>query len=157
MKTNFVLTITLGALFGFCVAQETNQQPIPNVPEQTQKQALQGTWIAQSIETSGNQVPPEDSKRLRFTFKGDHLLISGNTSFNKEEDCTYKVDATKSPKQLEFTPPKEEKPVLGIYEVSGDDLKICFRHASSADGRPTEFRTVKDSNLVLVVFKRVTP
>jgi uncharacterized protein (TIGR03067 family) len=61
------------------------------------------------------------------------------------------------PKQLDFTPPKEKKPILGIYEVTGDELKVCLRHASSSEGRPTEFVSKADSKLVLIVFKRQKP
>ena len=115
---------------------------------------MQGVWNAQTIEKDGTKVPAEAAKRMRFTFQVDLLLITGNTASEKEVGSPYKVDSTKSPKQFEFTPPDETKPILGIYELTEDELKVCMRHASSDKGRPTEFKTTAESDLILVVFKR---
>lgn len=103
------------------------------------KNPLEGVWVAQSIEADSKPAPAESVKRMRFTFKGDKVLVRGNFNDDREEEGAYKADFKQSPKHLEFTLPKAEKPILGIYEVDGDELKICLRHASSSDGRPTEF------------------
>jgi uncharacterized protein (TIGR03067 family) len=118
------------------------------------KDALQGVWVAQSMESDGKAVPEEARKRMRFTFKGDKLIIRGNDDSDREQDCTYKIDATKSPKQLDITTTKDRTPLLAIYEVKGDELKVCVRHASSDEGRPTGFATKADTRLVLIVFKK---
>jgi uncharacterized protein (TIGR03067 family) len=44
------------------------------------------------------------------------------------------------------------KTLLAIYELEGDDLKICF--VESTKDRPTEFSADKDSGRVLHVYKR---
>ncbi len=106
------------------------------------------------MEADGKPVPAEAVKRMRWTFKGDKLLIAGNLADGREEECAYKVDPTQSPKHLDFTTPTETKAILAIYEVKGDELKICVRHASSADGRPTEFAARPGSKLVLMVLKK---
>jgi uncharacterized protein (TIGR03067 family) len=121
------------------------------------KASLQGVWIAKSMEADGKPAPAEEVKRMRFTFKGDKLLVRGNFDNDREEECSYEIDATKSPKHLDFTPPKEEKPILGIYAVKGDELKLCLRHGNSSGGRPTEFSTKPESDLILMVFKRAKP
>ncbi len=118
------------------------------------KNPLQGAWIAQSMESDGKAAPAEAVKRVRFTFKGDKLLIKGNFDDNSEVECMFKIDPKQSPKHLDFTPPKEQKPILGIYEVKEGELTVCLRHASSSDGRPTEFATKADSKLILIVFKK---
>src|SRR5207247_1473634 len=122
-----------------------------------EKDALQGVWVAQHMESDGKPAAPGAVKRMRFTFRGEKLLVRGNFDDDREEECTYKVDPRPSPKQLDFTPPKEGKPILGIYEVKGDELKVCLRHASSSEGRPTEFATKPDSKSILIVFKRQKP
>ena len=109
------------------------------------------------MEADGKAAPPEDVERMRFTFKGDKLLLRGNFANDMEEDCSFAVDTTKTPHQLDFTPPNEKKPIVGIYEVKGAELKVCLRHASSPDGRPTTFATKPDSNLVLIILKRQDP
>lgn len=123
----------------------------------TPSDPLQGTWVAQSMEADGKAAPEDAVKRVRFVFKGDKLFVKGNFSDDREEECPYTVDAKKSPRQLDFTPPKEAKPLQGIYEVKGEELKVCLRHASSDAGRPTEFATKADSKLILIVFKKQKP
>ncbi len=120
-------------------------------------QPLEGVWIGQSMEADGKAAPIEVAKRMRLTFNGDKLLFRGNFDDDREEECTYKVDVKQSPKHLEFTPPNEKKPILGIFEVKGDELKICMRHASSDKGRPTEFATKEGSQLILLVLRKQKP
>jgi uncharacterized protein (TIGR03067 family) len=119
--------------------------------------SLQGVWVAQSMESDGNAAPKKAVERMRFTFKEDKLLVKGNFDDDREESCGYKIDATKSPKHLDFTPPKEEKPILAIYEINSDQLKLCLRHGGSSGGRPSDFSTKRNSGLVLIVFKRQKP
>jgi uncharacterized protein (TIGR03067 family) len=121
------------------------------------KDPLQGVWIAQSMESDGKAAPAAAVKKMRFTFKGDKLLVRGNFEDDSEETCAYKVDPKKTPKHLDFSPPKEKKPILAIYAMKGDELKICLRHGKSSKGRPTEFATKPDSDLVLIVFKKQKP
>lgn len=121
------------------------------------KDALQGVWVAQSMEADGQAAPAETVKRMRFTFKGDKLFIKGNFEDGREEECACKIDAKQTPNHLDFRPPKEKKPILGIYEVKENDLKVCLRHASSSAGRPTAFATKAGSKLVLIVFKKQKP
>jgi uncharacterized protein (TIGR03067 family) len=121
------------------------------------KDSLQGVWMGESMESDGNQAPKEAVDRMRFTFKKNELLVKGNFQDDREERCSYKIDGTKSPKQLDFTPPKAEKPILAIYELKGDKLRIRLRHGGSFGGRPTEFSAKRDSGMVLIVFKRKKP
>lgn len=118
---------------------------------------IQGVWIAQSMEADGKPAPAEAIRRMQFHFQGSKLLIRGNSDNDQEEECDYKIDPKQSPHHLDFTPPKANKPILAIYDVKGDEMKICMRHASSADGRPTEFATKADSKLVLIVFTKQKP
>jgi uncharacterized protein (TIGR03067 family) len=118
------------------------------------RDALQGVWQAQTLESDGKPAPAEAAKRMRFTFKGDKLLIKGNFADDREEECKYTIDVKATPKQLDFTTPDGKKKILAIYEIKNDEMKVCMRHAESKSGRPTEFATKADSKLVLVVFKR---
>jgi uncharacterized protein (TIGR03067 family) len=126
---------------------------------QDDAKAIQGVWVAASMEANGKPAPAEAVKVMRFTFKADTLLIRGNFRDEREEEFTFKLDAASSPKHLDIIPADKDKEkgqvtILGIYELKGDDLKVCIRHAKSDKGRPAEFATTPDSELVLVVFKR---
>jgi uncharacterized protein (TIGR03067 family) len=117
------------------------------------KASLQGVWNAKSMDVDGKPGPVEAVKRMRFTFKDDKLLVRGNHNDDSEQECRYEIDATKSPKHFDFTQ-ADKQHVSGIYEINGDELRVCLRHASSSDGRPADFSTKPQSKLILLVFKR---
>ena len=121
------------------------------------KGALQGVWVGTSMQSNGKDIPAEALKWIRFTFKGDTLLIRGNFSDEREMACTYKIDPEQSPKHLDVTSDEHAVAILGIYETKGDELKICMRKESSDKGRPTEFVSTPDSDLVLVVLAKQKP
>jgi len=116
--------------------------------------SLEGVWVATDMTADGKPAPADAVKRMRFTFKADKLLVRGNFDNDVEEECGYRIDAAKSPKQLDIQPPKEKQPILAIYDLKGDQLQLCLRHGGSSGGRPTEFASKPDSGLVLLVFKR---
>ncbi|MGC4002489.1 MAG: TIGR03067 domain-containing protein [Pirellulales bacterium] len=130
---------------------------IPTRAADDDKSPLQGVWVGQSLITDGTPAPEADAQRMRFTFQKETLLLRGNFKDDNEAECTYTIDPKQSPKQLDFTPPKEKAPILCIYEISGDTLKLCIRHANNNGPRPKEFVSTKDSPAVLVVLKRQTP
>jgi uncharacterized protein (TIGR03067 family) len=116
--------------------------------------ALEGVWIGQSMEVDGKAMPAEVAAKMTFKFQGNKLFITGNTKDGREDEGTFKADSKKSPKQIDVSPRKDDKTVAGIYEIKGDELKICLRHSSSAEGRPTEFATKADAKLILLVLKK---
>jgi uncharacterized protein (TIGR03067 family) len=119
------------------------------------KDELQGVWIATSMEINGNAAPAKEVEATRFTFKGQKLLYRHSKDAGKEEEGTFKVDPKKSPKQLDIT--TKNKTLHGIYEVKGDELKLCFENGGKAENRPKKFATNKEEELVLIVFKRQKP
>jgi uncharacterized protein (TIGR03067 family) len=78
------------------------------------KKPLQGVWIAQSVEADGKPAPAEAVKSMRMPFKGEKLFLVGNSPDGREDECVYTVDPAKSPKHLDFTPPKEKKAILAL-------------------------------------------
>ena len=143
----------------FFIATAPSRSRAEEAPNEASTAAPLGVWVAQSMEADGQKVPEEVVKRMRFTFKADKLLIKGNSKKqdDSEQECVYTVDAKQTPMHLDFTPPNQDKPVLAIYEVKDDELKICIRHASSKDGRPEKFETKAGAKLVLFVFKKQKP
>ncbi|MBI3821621.1 MAG: TIGR03067 domain-containing protein [Planctomycetes bacterium] len=120
------------------------------------KKELQGTWIARSVQRDGKTFTNEEATNFRFMFHGDKLIIRGNSPQepDKETECSYRIDAKQAPKHLEFTPANTKKAILGIYEVKGDELRICVLHQDSTEGRPTSFATKEGSKLFLIVLKK---
>ena len=114
--------------------------------------SLQGVWNAQSMEVEGKPGPAEALKHLRFTFDGKMLLVRGNHGDEREEQCQYKIDSTKTPKELDVTPVQEQMKLQGIFDLQGDVMTVCVRRGGG--GRPTSFDTTTGQGLVKIIFKK---
>ena len=96
---------------------------------------LEGTWHVLSLEVDGMKIPKE-------TIKESKLIIKGKEFTMKEKIATYKgtfsIDTS-----------------LGIYELDGDDLKLCL--SVTTKERPTEFSAKPKSGHGFEVLKREKP
>jgi uncharacterized protein (TIGR03067 family) len=112
---------------------------------------LQGTWKVQSFEASdGGGPPPDEVGKIRFTFAKDTLTIDVG---DMKHTAKYKTDAGKKPGHIDVIPedgPEAGKTLAGIYELSGDTLKLCVSHSTT---RPTEF-AAKGERVIYTVLKR---
>ncbi|MGO9924135.1 MAG: TIGR03067 domain-containing protein [Isosphaeraceae bacterium] len=114
---------------------------------------FQGTWTFESIETGGKEIPAAEFKGITVTFEGDKYAVKKGDEVI--EAATQKLDPSKSPKTLDATVtegPNQGAVILGIYEISGDTLKVCFDPEGKK--RPMQFKTASGSQ-TLVVHKRV--
>jgi uncharacterized protein (TIGR03067 family) len=120
----------------------------------TDLEKMQGRWAITAAESNGKRDPEENLKGLTVTFegnrytvrKGDKVLQSG----------TQKLDPTKTPRQVDITAAGDggkSATRLGIYELKGDTLRVCF--AAPGKERPREFKTTPDSGRYLNVAKRL--
>jgi uncharacterized protein (TIGR03067 family) len=114
---------------------------------------LQGGWSMVLLFVNGEETPADEAK-------GGELLIEDDVYRSKlgatAEASTFKVDATKQPKAVDFTYTSgflKGKTVKGIYKIEGDDLTVC-RGVNPETDRPAEFAAPADSGLLLVVWKR---
>jgi len=115
---------------------------------------FQGTWTFASLEEGGKVVPPAALKGNTFIFEGDKYTIKNGDAV--VQVATLKLDPSKSPKTFDVTAtvgPQEVVISLGIYEISGDTLKLCYVEVGKK--RPTEFKTAVGSQTTLAVLKRV--
>lgn len=115
-------------------------------------QTLQGTWNFVALEVDGAQIPEGMLNGSNITIKGDNFKsISGGVTY----EGTIKIDASKTPKTLDliFTEgPEKGKTAPGIYELGGDNWKICL--SLGASSRPTEFATKPGTGHALETLKR---
>ena len=69
--------------------------------------------------------------------------------------CDFKIDPGKEPKQIDITLHlnRGDVTVLGIYEIKGDTLKVCYFHSKTGK-RPADFSTKDDPNVAHIVLTR---
>jgi uncharacterized protein (TIGR03067 family) len=123
-----------------------------------EKEKLQGTWKAATVEERGQTKEDKDDHHLIFSGdefsikRGDQTIIKGK----------FKLDPSKNPKliYMEITEaPKEEhkgKTAPGIYALDGDTLKWCANEPGSTD-RPKEFSGPAGTKQMFVTLKRDKP
>jgi len=115
---------------------------------------FQGTWTFESSEADGKELPAGDLKGLVLTFEGDkHTVKKGNEVV---QAGTQKLDPSKSPKAIDVTMTEgadKGAVMLGIYEINGDTLKVCFNAAGKK--RPTQFKSTPGSETFVNVHKRL--
>jgi uncharacterized protein (TIGR03067 family) len=112
---------------------------------------LQGTWTVVSAELDGNKLP-QDQAKGELVFKGDKYSYSAG---GETGEGTYKIDPSKKPKTMDAVPadgPFKGQTVEEIYEVEGDELKICL--ATPGTKRPTDFTAAAGSNRMSFTYKR---
>ena len=114
---------------------------------------FQGAWTFKSIQAGGKDEPPAEFKRITVTFEGDKYTVrQGNEVI---QVAKHKLDPSKSPKTVDVTVVEGENKgtvLCGIYEISGDTLKVCFDPKGKK--RPTEFKTAPGTETTLFVYKR---
>ncbi len=109
---------------------------------------LQGTWQARSLMKGGKEMPEAEVKSIKMTFAADKVSIHKGDGVSK--DGTYKLDATKKPREIDIT--IGDKTGLGIYQLEGNTLTLCLTEGEGA--RPSEFKSEPGTRQVLVVLKR---
>jgi RNA polymerase sigma-70 factor (ECF subfamily) len=116
---------------------------IPRDRPKSDREALQGTWVAVSAERNGAIMSREEVRRWgRLTFAGDRADRQGS----ERREGTYMIDPDRKPAEIDlFT---QLNPWKGIYELKGSTLKLAIKFG---DERPTEFDS-RDG--LLIVFEK---
>ena len=124
----------------------------PDIERELKK--FQGTWTFESSQAGGQELPTGELKGLILTFEGlKHTVKKGDDVI---QVGTQKLDPSKSPKTIDVTiaeGPNKGTVMLGIYEIDGDTLKVCFDPQGKK--RPTEFKSAPGSENFVNVHKRV--
>jgi uncharacterized protein (TIGR03067 family) len=110
---------------------------------------FQGTWTFESVETGGKEIPAEEFKGVTITFEGARYTVKKGAEVIQV--ATQKLDASKSPKTIDVTVaegPNKGTVIPGIYEISGDTLRVCFDPEGKK--RPTEFKAASGSQTLVV-------
>ena len=114
------------------------------VPAKVSPGVLDGVWVPEHCEYQGkDELDPKLKEALRLSIeKGEHKLYFLTDPVKMVGQRLSKAELTVDAKKGEFElamndgERKGEK-VHGIYELSGDTLKMCY--GPSTEARPTKF------------------
>ena len=125
-----------------------------------------GKAAAESIWTYGRNPPgtrPEDVTRFDFGPRDCSVLDLGD---GRKSTFAYRIDPGATPKTIDLLHrERPERPnelfSLGVYEIQGDRLQICFSSYSpsavSGNLRPKSLKPAPESGDILFVLQRCTP
>jgi uncharacterized protein (TIGR03067 family) len=148
-----IALVTLLCVLGLTASGGTGARADDKADLEKELKRFQGTWTFESVEAGGKEVPAAEFKGITITFEGDKYTVKKGDAVIQA--ATQKLDPSKSPKTLDVTVAEGANKgtvILGIYEISGDTLKVCFDPEGRK--RPTQFKSASGSE-TLVVHKRV--
>ena len=123
---------------GFAASAGSGTRADAKADLEKEARKFQGTWTFESSETAGNELPTGELKGFLLTFEGNkHTVKKGDEVI---QVGIQKLDPSKSPKTIDVTMtegPSKGTVMLGIYEIDGDTLKLCWNKPGGE--RPKEF------------------
>jgi uncharacterized protein (TIGR03067 family) len=108
---------------------------------------LQGQWTVESLEANGEKLPADEAKKMKLTIKDNNWTLDRGDDTTKG---TIKLAPTKNPKEFDALLEGSSDAVLGLYEIKGDTLKMCWTNPGGE--RPSAFKG--DDGKTLVVYKK---
>lgn len=120
---------------------------------QTDLERLQGEWSCTLQIRSGQKQPEEAIETIFREIVNDTMTIS---LFDKPlQKMKFKLNEKTSPKEVDvefLDGPNKGKVALGIYDVTGDEFKIC--NSNPGQPRPTAFESKEGTQTAYSVWKR---
>jgi uncharacterized protein (TIGR03067 family) len=104
---------------------------------------MQGTWAVVSVDSL--ETPPEGYKKAKFVFDKDTVKVIGGPKKTAPEK--FKLAIKKGQGEIDIQPPRDVKPVLGLYKFEKDQLTLAF--ARPGEDRPNKFGNYDAITIVL--------
>src|SRR5262245_26851471 len=112
---------------------------------------LQGTWQLESLQT--NAKSKVDVKKRTLFIGGELFLVRDGEKVLQAG--VLRLTTSRSPRRIDVTVRQgqhADNTMLGIYELKGDTLKVCFD--PEGETRPAKFAPKEDTAHFLAVYKR---
>jgi uncharacterized protein (TIGR03067 family) len=128
----------------------------PDDKTKKDEDAIQGSWSVVNFVGTGKELDEDVRKQLTIAFKEGamEVLVNGKS----DETYGFKLDSSKKPRHIDILEKKDGKEaapaLLGIYEIDGDTLKICWNKEDPRRGRPAELRSTAENKFHLMTLKR---
>ena len=124
------------------------EEPVPDIKQ------LQGTWEVVEFTANGKVIPEKGRQGMKFEVTDTTMHMSAR---GREASFQIKLNTSVTPNTIDYTALEgtfKDKTNYGIYELKGDELKLCM-HNKDADKPPTAFKSVEGDNVALFVLRRV--
>lgn len=132
-------------------------------PGKADRDALQGLWVLEQIET-GKQTKEDEARPLKEVIGKMKIFVVGNDWWHMDErlraDVSRKwtvLDPTKNPKWLDWYEAPDRTTMIDqrfIYDLTGDKLRICMLLDQNGHQRAAEFDTETDAPIAICTFRR---
>lgn len=127
-----------------------------NPPKGGDKEAFVGTWEVETWEVNGSKLSlPEQTAKARYTFDKNGGVRFGGGLNGPEMSGAFTLDPSATPKTIDIRvkpTPSVEETREGVYEVSGDTLRMSFS-SIPIGARPKDLQG--GLQVVVMVLKRV--
>ena len=117
----------------------------------TDLERMQGTWQLVSAMEDGKPLADDKVKQTSIVVEGATFRFPGLAEDATSSAGTFKLDATKTPKEMDSTSAEKEL-MLGIYEMGDDSYKVCL--AAAGKSRPSEFASEPGNHQILQFWER---
>jgi uncharacterized protein (TIGR03067 family) len=128
-------------------------------PPDADKKSLQGTWKLTAVRVNGRDMPPEfiQMHAATLVIDGDKWTETIKNHENEPIRNSMKLDASKSPKQIDLTELEPEagkapEKHLGLYSVDEKTFSLCIKR--KGDERPSKLKA-EDNDTMVRTFTRV--
>jgi uncharacterized protein (TIGR03067 family) len=118
---------------------------------------LEGTWVVVKMEVNGRSLLEKGKPEAPLVIKDGKITSDAKQAPKGGLDLTKVLDPAKKPKTVTL-PLEGNVKFYGIYEVNGDELRVCGDGVDTAMEKNPEGRRPKEfdsSKGLLVVFRRV--
>lgn len=138
--------------------------PIPKDKEKAKDEdTILGTWKPEKFDNGGGPGGPAPGEldSMRFVFEKDNVIRVAGGPGGEEMKGTFKLDPTAKVKTIDLVVTIPQGPggkvqtqtVLGVYELDGETLKLCFGEGQN-QARPEELKP-DGKRVAVVTFKRL--
>ena len=124
-------------------------------PTKRDREKLQGVWTLVASEADGDKGFFQAGGKFSVEIKGDKYTLKVMGKEKSSTEGTFKLDPSGKRKTFDFKYEElgRKTPVEGIYELDGDNLKLCFQIVEGRP-RPKGFSAKKGSGQALMIWKR---
>jgi uncharacterized protein (TIGR03067 family) len=112
-------------------------------PVKSEMAKLQGDW-----QITAGSLPDEFMRKTVLTFHDDKLTF---VSEQARTELRFRLNPQRQPKEIDLN--KGERRSVGIYDLQGDQLKLCYEVDGRAP-RPQRFEVITGTEVLLVLKRK---